>query len=255
MKTIGHELYWSPGLGLLERWYCRILGVPIIGLRIRLRRLKNHLPMNAARILDAGCGRGIISRYLAKRYPQATMDAVDGDTELQKINTRIADKIGLKNCRFITANLLEYHDDQHYDLIVSIDNLEHITDDQKVLENFYRSLQDDGLAYIHVPHYYRRWPVFHWKVNFGVPGHVRPGYHLAELTERVRRAGFRIEKQGFSYGFLENLSNNISYAITNAQERNKIIYALCFPILNMLAWLGSWSQPSMGAGIWLVARK
>jgi len=240
---------------VLEKWYCRILGVPIIGLRIRLRQLKAHLPTKANRILDAGCGRGVISRYLAKKYPQSTVDAVDGEKELQTINSIIAEKIGLKNCHFITANLLDYHAEQHYDLIVSIDNLEHIADDQKVLRNFYQSLQKDGLVYIHVPHYYRRWPVFRWSVNFDVPGHVRPGYHLAELTERMRWAGFHIEKQGFSYGFLENLSNNASYVITNAEERNKIIYALCFPFLNMVAWFGGWSKPGMGAGIWLLARK
>lgn len=255
MSFIGQELYWSPELGPLERWYCRILGAPIIGLRIRLRRLNNHLPTKVTHILDAGCGRGIISRYLATKYPHATVDAVDGDMELQKLNAFIADKLRLKNCHFIAANLLDYLEDQRYDLIVSIDNLEHIADDKKVLDNFYRSLQDDGMAYIHVPHYYRRWPVFRWTVNFDVPGHVRPGYHLPELTERVRRAGFHIDKQGYSYGFLENLSNNISYAITNAQERNKILYALCFPVLNMLAWLGKGSQPAMGAGVWLLARK
>ena len=45
-------------------------------------------------------------------------------------------------------------------------------------------------------------------MNFDVPGHVRPGYHLAQLVERVKQAGFTVADKGFSYGFLENLANN-----------------------------------------------
>ena len=138
---------------------------------------------------------------------------------------------------------------------MSVDNLEHVEDDEQVLRNFFTSMRPAGTLVIHVPHFYRRWPVLAWKENFDVPGHVRPGYHLAQIVERVERAGFQIRRKGFSYGFLENLANNVSYRITGAEEKNRVIYALMFPLLNFVSWLGSFSKPRLGAGTWVVAEK
>jgi cyclopropane fatty-acyl-phospholipid synthase-like methyltransferase len=251
----GSELYRDPSLGRAERWYCRLFGVPIVGLRVRLRRLRKLLPDAAARILDAGCGRGVISRTLARRYPLAIVNAIDQNAECQKTNREIASATGLSNCNFLVQDLAELDAENEYDLIVSVDNLEHIQDDQDVLNRMFRAIRPGGTLIVHVPHYYRRWPVFKWRVNFNVPGHVRPGYHQPEIVERLRRAGFVTEKTGFSYGFLENLANNLGYAITAAEEKNRFLYALTFPMLNLLAWLGQSAEPDMGAGVWAVACK
>ena len=251
----GSDLFFDDSLTLLERWYCRIFGVPIIGLRIRLRRIQKLLPEHATTILDAGCGRGVISRYLARRYPEAQIEAIDENETIQAINHNIALKYQLQNCHFKTLSLENFDEHSHYDLIISVDNLEHIKDDVAILAKLYNALRSGGVLIVHVPHYYRRWPLFKLTVNFDVPGHVRPGYHLAELTERVRKVGFDIQQLGFSYGFLENLINNISYRITDAEEKNKYLYALLFPFLNVIAWTGKWSHPEMGAGVWLIAKK
>lgn len=251
----GSELFHDPALGLLERWYCRIFGIPIVGLRIRLRMLKRLLPAHATRILDAGCGRGVISRVLAARYPMARVDALDQNASGQQVNQALAQAMGLGNCVFQVGDLTEFAAEDAYDLIVSIDNLEHIEDDRAVLGRFHRAMRPEGVLLVHVPHYYRRWPVLGWRVNFDVPGHVRPGYHLPEIVERVQGAGFTIQRSGFSYGFLENLANNASYRITAAEERNRLLYALLFPLLNLVAWLGRGGHPKMGAGAWVVATK
>ncbi|MCP5159888.1 MAG: class I SAM-dependent methyltransferase [Gammaproteobacteria bacterium] len=251
----GSELFRDPSLGMLERWYCRLLGVPIVGLRIRLRCLQRLLPPAATRVLDAGCGKGVISRMLAHRYPAAKIDAIDQDEQGQRINQEIAEACYIANCRFQKGDLTTLDSDGEYDLIVSVDNLEHIENDVGVLQRFYRAMQANGILVVHVPHYYRRWPVFRWSRNFDVPGHVRPGYHLPELIERVRKAGFIVQRSGFSYGFLENLANNIGYAISAAEQKNRILYALLFPLLNLMAWLGQGGHPGMGAGVWCVAQK
>lgn len=251
----GSELYWDPSLGTAERWYCRLLGVPIVGLRIRLRRLGRLIPISATSVLDAGCGRGVITRFLAKHYQSAQVEGIDENTSGQLTNQAIANSLSLHNCRFTVGDVLTYRKLDCYDLIVSIDNLEHVKDDMSVLANFHASLRESGRLVVHVPHYYRRWPVFRWRVNFEVPGHVRPGYHLPELTERARRAGFKVLQSGFSYGWLENLINNISYVITGAREERRLLYAALFPMLNFLAWLGQWSRPRFGAGVWVIAEK
>lgn len=251
----GSEFFWDASLGRAERWYCRWFGIPIVGLRIRLRRISRLLPITATAVLDAGCGRGVITRYLARHYPRALVEGVDENATQQLINAELARNMGLDGCVFTVGDLVEFWKPDRYDLVVSVDNLEHIGDDVAVLKNFYASLRVGGMLVVHVPHYYRRWPIFRLTKNFDVPGHVRPGYHLPELTERVRHAGFQIHRSGFSYGWLENLINNISYAITGAQEHNRIFYGLLFPVLNMLAWAGQWGSPRIGAGVWLVAEK
>lgn len=255
MSMPGSELYFDSRLDFLGRLYCRLLGVPIVGLRIRIRRLQQILPDRASRILDAGCGRGVITRFLSGRYPNASIDAVDADPVAQTANREISEKAGFGNCNFVDGDLTEYSKPDGYDLIVSVDNLEHVLDDRKVLQNFYESLETSGVLVVHVPHFYRRWPVLAWEQNFDVPGHVRPGYHIAQLVERVKQAGFEVNERGFSYGFLENLTNNISYWISGAEEKNRIIYALSFPLLNFFSWIGSYSKPKFGAGVWLVATK
>lgn len=255
MNLPGYELYSDPSLGRMERWYCRLLGVPIVGLRIRLRWLRRLLPPAADRVLDGGCGRGVITRQLGWRYPQAIIDAIDQDQQGQQINQNIAQACHISHCRFLVGDLTTLDSDGEYDLIVSVDNLEHIENDLDVLRRFHRAIKPDGTLIVHAPHYYRRWPVFKWNRNFEVPGHVRPGYHLPELTERVRKAGFTIERAGFSYGFLENLANNLSYAISAAEQKHRMLYALLFPVLNLVAWLGQWGKPGMGAGVWCVAHR
>lgn len=255
MRFPGTEFFHDHSMGFVARVYCLLLGLPIIGLRIRLRRLSKILPGQATSVLDAGCGRGVISRTLAIRYPAARVVGIDQDESAQASNIMLANKMGLVNCKFEVADVTTYDAPATYDLIVSVDNLEHVAQDREAIANFFKSMKDGGTLVVHVPHFYRRWPLFKWTTNFDVPGHVRPGYHLAELTERVRGAGFDIRAHGFSYGFLENLSNNLSYAVTGAREQRKAIYALLFPPLNVLAWLGQWSRPRMGAALWMVASK
>lgn len=105
LRFLGQELYWDPSLGRLERWYCRLFGAPIVGLRIRLRWLWRLLPPAAIRLLDGGCGRGVITRQLAWRYPQAMIDAIDQDQQGQKINQELAQVCHIGNCRFLVGDL------------------------------------------------------------------------------------------------------------------------------------------------------
>lgn len=251
----GSELFYDPSLTRMERLYCALFGIPVVGLRIRLRRVLRLLPPTAHRILDAGCGRGVIARALTRRYPTAQLDALDMDSAQQERNRVLAERLGLLQTKWLTQDLLDLDADEVYDLVVSVDNLEHVEDDEAVLRALHRALASGGTLVLHVPHFYRRWPLFRWRVNFAIPGHVRPGYHMAELTSRLRRTEYHIDRLGFSYGLLEIVSNNLSYRISGGEQGNRLIYALAFPLLNAIAWLGQWSQPRMGAGLWVVARK
>ena len=181
----GAELSLDPDRPLAERLYIRALGVPVNGLRIRLRRVLPATQGDLDRILDAGCGPGVFTLELAKLHPKAQVVGIDIDEAAIERNRRIAKEAGLANCRFEVADVedLPYRDE--FDLVLCVDNLEHIEDDEAAMRSLARALAPGGRLVVHVPGYYRRWLLFGRRVNFDVPGHMRPGY-TAEQIGRLR---------------------------------------------------------------------
>ena len=252
---IGNILASDTSLSTLERLYIRLFGVPINGLRIRARRILPYLVPKYHRILDAGCGQGVFTFEAARRLPASLVTGMDANSGLIERNRRIADAAGLSNCRFECGDIAAIPADSRYDLILSIDVLEHIEDDIGVLTGYYRALEPQGELLLHVPGYYRRWPLFSWRVNFEVEGHCRPGYTMDDITGKVEGAGFAVIERYHTYGWLETMTNNISYAITGAKMKRKGLYTLVFPILLFISYFGRNSRPERGAGVFIHARK
>lgn len=251
----GSELSLDPGLTALERLYVRCLGVPINGLRIRLRHVLPAARGDYRTILDAGCGPGVFTMELAKLHPDAQVVGIDIDEDAVKRAALIARKAGLANCRFELGDVTGLGYREEFDLIVSVDNLEHIEEDVTALQNLRDALRPEGKLVIHVPGYYRRWLFFRRRVNFDIPGHVRPGYTVDELSTKLLTAGFEILDHRSTYGLLETLSNNVSYLISGAERRNKHLYAAVFPLLLGVSFLGQFARPRWGAGVLVSARR
>jgi SAM-dependent methyltransferase len=251
----GCELSLDPGRSRPERLYARILGAPANGLRIRLRRVLPATQGNYRRILDAGSGSGVFAFELAKRHPRAEVLGVDLERELVERANEIARRAGLTNCRFEEGDVTRLDFAGEFDLVVSVDNLEHVGDDLSAMKTLWQALRPGGTLVAHVPGYERRWLLFGRRVNFDVPGHVRPGYRAPELAEKLREAGFEIDRQAYTFGATETFTNNISYLITGADQRNKLLYAVVFPTLLGLSYIGKFSSPRWGAGLLTVARR
>jgi SAM-dependent methyltransferase len=251
----GCELSLDPGRSRLERLYARILGAPANGLRIRLRRVLPATDGSYRRILDAGSGPGVFAFELAKRHPQAEVLGIDLERDLVERANEIARRAGLTNCRFEEGDVTRLDFDGEFDLVVSVDNFEHVRDDLSAMRTLCRALRPGGTLVAHVPGYERRWFVFGRRVNFDVLGHVRPGYRADELAEKLRQAGFQVDRQAYTFGATETVTNNISYLITGADRRNKGLYAVVFPALLGVSYVGKFSSPRWGAGVLTVARR
>lgn len=235
--------------------YIRLVGVPINGLRIRLRRILPKLTGRPESVLDAGCGRGVFSYQIAKKFPGAAVMGVDVDDKQLEVDRLIAENAGLKNVSFEHADVSQLPFKEDFDLVLSVDNLEHIQDEMQALKGLAESLRVGGRLVLHVPGYERRWFFFKFRKNFDVPGHFRPGYRLDEITDKVKGAGLHVKEAFHTYGWLETISNNVSYVVTGAEGKNRFLYGLIFPVLNVIAWFGRNSRPKKGAGILLIAEK
>jgi SAM-dependent methyltransferase len=251
----GRELSLDPGRSRFERIYASLLGAPANGLRIRLRRVLPATRGSYRDILDAGCGPGVFTFELAKRHPEAKVTGIELEPGLVARSNEIARRAGLANCAFRQGDVTKLDFDAEFDLVLSVDNFEHVEDDVAAMRTLLRALRPGGRLVAHVPGFERRWILLRRRVNFDVPGHVRPGYQAGQLVSRLKEAGFEVTGYRYTYGPLETLTNNISYLITGADQRRKMAYAAVFPVLLAVSWFGQFSRPRWGAGVLAVARR
>src|SRR5689334_15108010 len=125
----GRELSLDASRSKFERAYAWFLGAPANGLRIRLRRVLPATDGSYARILDAGCGQGVFSMELAKRHPEAQVVGVELEPVLVERANAMARRAGLRNCHFEQGDVTKLDFDDQFDLVVSVDNFEHVEDD------------------------------------------------------------------------------------------------------------------------------
>jgi SAM-dependent methyltransferase len=147
-------------------------------------------------ILDAGSGFGQYSFSLARAFPNARITGLDLKQELVDSGNRFSSKTGSDNVYFETGNLLTMDSEAQFDLVLSVDVLEHIEEDRWVINNISRTLKPSGLFIFTTPYYDGKDPgnaVF-------VDEHVRPGYSREEAEEKLSGAGLHLEQFTITYG-------------------------------------------------------
>jgi 2-polyprenyl-3-methyl-5-hydroxy-6-metoxy-1,4-benzoquinol methylase len=251
----GCQLSLDPSLGSFERAYIRVFGAPFNGLRIRLRRVLPLTRGSHDAILDAGCGSGVFAMEVAKLHPEAHVTGVDIEQPLIDRANQVARDGRITNCAFEVGDVTDLRYEARFDLALSVDNLEHVTNDVDAMKALRRSLRPGGMLVVHTPAYYRRWFFVRRRENFHVPGHVRPGYTAEQLVSRLTSAGLEVLDQTYTYGVLENFTNNVSYVISGAERKNKLLYSLVFPLLLALSYPGRFFRPKWGAGVLVKARR
>lgn len=254
---IGRHQAEAPELGTIERAYVRLFGYPALGLRVRAGAvipLLRSLPQPKA-ILDAGCGRGVLTLTAAEMFPDSEVVGADLSPFLVERNTELARRLGRTNARFLATDMTQLDAVEAYDAVMATDVLEHVEDDSGLLRRLLRALRPGGHLVLHVPHVTRH--LFGWtRLNFlEIEGHVRPGYTLEGLWRLLNDAGFRVETATYTYNSIETLMNDVSFLITGGRERNKGLYALCFPWLMLITWLVRGLRPPIGSGLVFVARR
>lgn len=96
-------------------------------------------------VLDAGCGTGLVARFLADQWPSARIEACD----CSPARLAEAKKLSGANVRYFESNLEKMSSpSQHYDGITCRYVFEHLANPQQAANEFYRSLHRGGWAYL-----------------------------------------------------------------------------------------------------------
>lgn len=186
----------------------------------KIRAIREFIELLDGRTcLEVGCDKGVLSYFLRKWG--GNWISVDADEE----NIRITKELVKENVAYTDGKTLDYPD-KHFDCIIAIDFLEHIHTDQEFIHEMYRVLKDDGTLYITVPHTetglilnaVRRWLGFKPEDY----GHVREGYSLKELQEKLDKGSFSVKKfTSFSRFFSEAIELGINFGYFFLLSRKK----------------------------------
>lgn len=134
-------------------------------------------------ILEIGCGTGETLKTLEKWGNVYGIDMSKEAIDFCKTK-------GFKNVVLGDINEMDISEYKNkFDLIVTLDVLEHIQDDVSTLKRMRTMLKDNGYILINVPAY-----KFLWSDHDEALHHKRR-YHSLELTQKVKDAGFTVLKK------------------------------------------------------------
>jgi len=248
--------YGMLDLLLLRAWHIRR--------ELKLLRKKNQGPLE---ILDAGSGFGQYVYRMSRLFPSSKIKGVDVKQEQIEDCNGFFNKIGKGNqVLFEVADLTAFHEPEKYDLILSVDVMEHILEDIQVFRNFFESIKKGGILLISTPsdeggsdaHEHD-----HEEGSGFIDEHVRDGYNSKEIEEKLKTAGFKAIEIRFSYGMPGKISWKLSmkYPI-QLLGASKLFYAvlpfyyvLVFPLMILLNYLDLYKIHSSGTGLIVKAYK
>lgn len=151
--------------------------------RLIVWTLRRYFP-DMARFLEIGCGTGFVLSGIADAFPQAHLVGSEVFSAGLSFAARRLPKAELLQ---MDARSIPY--DSEFDVIGASDVLEHIEEDEAVLAKMHRAIAPRGGIILTVP--LHPWL---WSRQDEYACHVRR-YRLGELSEKIRRTGFRLRFQ------------------------------------------------------------
>lgn len=193
--------------------------------------LKRHLPKtgNGERAFDVGCGSGAFTIGMAKRGYAAV--GLSWDERNQTIARERAAIAGVPQTQFpigdarVLDTLAEHKGG--YDYVISLENIEHLMDDAKLMRDLAACLKPGGWLVLSTPNkdYRAITPEDDGPFSKVEDGwHVRRGYTPAMLRELAERAGLAVEEIGSCSGFL---SQKITWLL---RKLGKIGWLMALPL-------------------------
>ena len=240
-RSLGDVFNKSPWL---RKLFYRLLDLLLLRawhVHRELREWLKNAPANPV-ILDAGAGYGQYSWWLCNHLPSARILAVDVKEEQVADCNRFFKEAGAGDrVQFIVGDLTKYVEPGRYDLALSVDVMEHILEDVQVFRNIHASLKPGGMLLVSTPSDQGGSDVHGESEQSFIEEHVRDGYNIAEIADKLRSAGFTRVEARYQYGSPGKISWRLSmkYPILmlGISKAFFIILPLYYMITYPLAWL------------------
>ena len=192
MTGIIDRVYRSVSRPLSDHWLGGLhTGLVIKGLYLQWQ-VADFLRSGSRRVLDVGCGPKVqMAAMLARRYPSSVFMGMDLHLELEA-----RDRAFLPvNLSVVEADVTQVQKHEVFDLVYSVDVLEHIDDIEGVLDRLVAALRPGGRLVLHTPSLdERRWLAVspagdgaRFRAHRSGDDHVHEGFSLAQLTDALTR--------------------------------------------------------------------
>lgn len=184
-----------------------------LGTQMRWRVLKGRfkgLIKPGSRVLDIGGFDGLISSRIEKMINNVDITLMDLDEE----GLKLARDKGIKAIN-ASACAIPFKDDQ-FDTVLCLDVIEHIKDDQKVINEIARVLKKGGKLIFATPML---------KIPFGFmdesrrdfhTDHERSGYSIERLREMFSASGLKIIKEDRYFNLFTRMSYYFATSVFKA---------------------------------------
>lgn len=261
-KTLGNIFNATPLARILFYKLLDILLLRTWHIHRELRKWKKTAPARA-HILDAGSGFGQYAYYMSGMSESYCVLGVDvKQDQVCDCNTFFR-RIGRENALFRVDDLTTFRKDNCFDLVLCVDVMEHIEEDVKVMTNYCSSLKPGGLLIISTPSDQGGSDVHGDQDTSFIEEHVRDGYNMHEIKEKLKTAGFTRVKAHYSYGPPGQVSWRISMKypmkLLNLSQLFLIVlpvyYLVVMPIAMVLNFIDSHAAHRSGTGLVVLAWK
>ncbi|MGE5457186.1 MAG: class I SAM-dependent methyltransferase, partial [Methanococcaceae archaeon] len=214
-------------------------------------------------IYDAGTGFGQYSYYMARNLTPNKIFAVDVKNEwIDDCRNFFSDR-KLNNVSFAVEDLTQIQHTDRFDLILSVDVMEHIVEDVKVFENFYRALKSGGCLMINTPSIFGGSDVHDEEEESFIGEHARIGYSYEDLKEKLEPIGFKILQSRYTYGIWGDRSwrLGIKYPMLLLNFSKLLFlllpfyYLVTLPFTFLMMYLDFKGENKVGAGINFIVMK
>jgi len=217
---------------------------------LHLRQLIKKYICPNAQILDAGCDTGRDAIYLSAKYPNSQIIGIDISSQaIDEAKSRLS-RAKLPNVTFQTIDLLDIGFSEQFDIIYSIEVLEHISDVDRCLSNFYKALKSNGKLIIHVPCPNQKRHFNKFKKNI-YPDHVHIGFKADELAEILRNKGFEILDVRYTSGWFGSLA----WEIFEILQPIALLKRILFPLILLLMIADTLVTNRQGNNVMITAQK
>lgn len=262
-KSLGKVFSERPFLRILFYKLLNLLLLRTWHIKRELKKIKNQQGENAC-VLDAGSGFGQYSYYMSTLSKNWHITGIDIIEDQVADCNKFFNKINLSDhITFEDADLTKYINPNYYNLILSVDVMEHIYDDTRVFRNFYESLKTGGMLLISTPSDQGGSDIHEDHKESFIAEHVRQGYNIIEISDKLKSIGFPEVETEYSYGIPGSISWKLSMKapiiLLNVSKLFFLVlpvyYLVIFPFCLLLNYFDVRFKHKTGTGLIIKARK